>query len=78
MSEYEFSIEELDGCQVAVLRTKEYMFTTDDWQGQQPQSIDEARHYDWVAVDPANPTETTQWVPTIIMDGMPHILLLFP
>lgn len=40
-------------------------FTCNDWQGQQPQSVDEIQDYAWISFDGQ---------PSIMMDGLPVLM----
>ena len=71
-----FTIEQIAGLDVAVLRTVDgYMFTVGDWQGTQPQAISEAGDFDWFCVDPDAPQDTTRWQRAVMLDGLPIILV---
>jgi len=70
-----FTIEQIAGQDVAVLRTVDgYMFTVGDWQSTQPKDITEVNKFDWFCVDPDMPKDTTRWRRAIMLDGLPVVL----
>lgn len=70
-----FEIREMEGHNVAVITYPDgSMFTPIDWQSRQPQSPEEIDLYTWFAVNPANPGDTDQWQPAILLQGWPQLL----
>lgn len=50
------------------------MFTVGDWQGVQPQSVEEISDFQWYRVDSSEPWRDELWKPAIILLGWPRIL----
>lgn len=50
------------------------LFTPVDWQGAQPQTVEDVPLYTWVRVNPLNPDDVNYWEEAVIVDGFPRIL----
>lgn len=71
-----FEIKDIEGFNVATVTYADgTMFTTSDWQGQQPQSADDIGQYDWCKVDTTDPTDTDKWTPAILLLGWPRSIV---
>jgi hypothetical protein len=71
-----FEIKTIDGCEVATVTYGDgTTFTTDDWQGQQPQDASEIEQYEWRKVSPADPANTGDWTPAILILGWPRVIV---
>lgn len=70
-----FEIKTIDDCEVATVTYSDgSMFTVGDWQGAQPQSVEEIEEFEWYCVNPDNSGDTSQWVKAIILLGYPRMM----
>lgn len=71
-----FAIQNFDGLDVATVTYADgTTFTTSDWQGSQPQSVDEIADFTWQRIDTTDPANTAHWVPAVVVLGWPRALV---